>query len=327
MGGHGHEHGIPLGASSTREGLRAVGVGIIGLAITTVLQAVVVVLTGSIALLADTAHNGLDVVATLVVGLAFLLSGRKPSPRFSFGLHRIEDLAGAVVVVMIFSSALFIAYESIDALRAGSDVSRPWVVLAAGLIGFAGNELVAQYKIAVGRKIGSEALLADGHHSRADGLTSLAVVVAALGVLAGLWWLDAAAGLAVAAVIAWSGYGSGKTILFRLLDGSDADLIKKLHEQSAGIANIDHINDLRVRHSGRTVHVIASVCLPADLTLREAHDATELLRDSWLHVLPEKSTVDIHADPFDGESTAHPADEHSDKTPMNSTASRTLPTA
>lgn len=309
-GGHPHQHGVHgTDLTSTREGLAAVRIGIIGLTLTTVVQAVLVVFTGSVALLADTAHNGVDVVATVIVGLAFMATRRKRTARFAFGMHRAEDLAGLTVIALIGLAAGVITYESIMGLRKGSQVSYPWVVLAAGVVGFVGNEAVAHYKIAVGRKIESAALVADGIHSRADGLTSLAVVAAAIGVLVGVGWVDSVVGLLVAAVIAWTGYGPGREVIVRLLDGADLTLVESLSAQAVGSPHIEHINDLRVRHAGRTVQVVASVCMPAEFSLREAHDAAESLRDQWLHSLPPASTVDIHVDPYEpGELVPHPAD-------------------
>jgi cation diffusion facilitator family transporter len=289
--------------------LAAVRIGIIGLTLTAVVQAALVALTGSVALLADTAHNGIDVIATVIVGLAFMATRRKRTARFAFGLHRAEDLAGLVVIALIGLTAGIVTYESIMGLRNGTQVSHPWVVLAAGLVGFVGNEAVAHYKIAVGRKIDSAALVADGIHSRADGLTSLAVVAAGIGVLVGVGWVDSVAGLLVAAVIAWAGYGPAREVIVRLLDGADLMLVESLTAQTVGIPLVEHVNDLRVRHAGRTVQVVASVCMPAELSLRQAHDAAESLRDQWLHSLPSGSTVDVHVDPYvPGEFVPHPAD-------------------
>lgn len=311
--GHAHRHGLH-GAElpSTSEGLAAVRIGIVGLALTTLAQAALVVLTGSVALLSDTAHNGVDVLATVVVGLAFMVTRRQRTARFSFGYHRAEDLAGLFVVGLIGLSIGVVVYESIMALKTGSDVSHPWVVLGAGAIGFVGNEAVAQYKTAVGRKIESHALIADGAHSRADGLTSLAVVAAGIGVLSGFSWVDSVAGLLVAAVIGWTGYGPAREVFVRLLDGADVSLVERLTGLSAGVAGVEHVNDLRVRHTGRTTQVVASVCMPADFSLRRAHDVCETLRDAWLHALSAGSTVDIHVDPYQaGSLVPHPADHRS----------------
>lgn len=307
---HTHQHNAGA-AALTAEGLRAVRVGVAGLTLTMLAQAALLVATGSIALLADTAHNGIDVLGTLVVGVALGVSRRGRSERFGFGLHRSEDVAGLFVVALIGFSAALVLFESINGLSSGTPATRPWVVLAAGLIGFSGNEAVAQYKIRVARAIGSQALAADGTHSRSDGFTSLGVVAAAIGMLLGQQWIDPAAGVVIGIVIAWTGYQVARPLFVHLLDGADPQMVRRLGELSASVADIVHVNDLRVRHAGRTVQVVSSVCVPAYLSLDRAHVAAENLRGAWMHELPAGSTVDIHVDPYvPGVPVPHPADEH-----------------
>ncbi|NJD66329.1 MAG: cation diffusion facilitator family transporter, partial [Chloroflexi bacterium] len=166
--GHGHSHVRSLDLS-TRDGVRALKVGVAGLGLTTVFQVALVLLSGSVALLGDTLHNGVDVAGTAIVWLAFIVTKRQRTTRFSYGYHRVEDLAGLAVVALIAGSAVLVIYESVRAFGETPELHRPWLVLVAGLGGFAGNEAVAQYKIRVGKRIGSSALLADGQHSRADG--------------------------------------------------------------------------------------------------------------------------------------------------------------
>lgn len=307
-GGHGHSHFGTL-AQSTTEGVRALKVGVAGLAATTVLQAALLALSGSVALLGDTLHNGVDVLGTAVVWVAFRATMRARSERFSFGFHRIEDLAGLFVVALIAASAGLVFYESIRAFGNEIDANRPWLVLAAGVVGFAGNEAVAQYKMRAGRAIGSAALVADGRHSRADGLTSIGVVVAAIGLLTGQDWLDATIGLLIGVVIAWTAWESGRDVILRLVDASDPGMRAELEHVAEEIEGIEHINDLRFRSVGRTVHVVASVCMPADYRLAVAHETAERLRGAWLHALPPGSIVDIHVDPYTpGEGSPHPID-------------------
>ena len=304
-GDHGHSH-LGTFAESTGAGIRALLLGVVGLAATTVLQVVLLVLSGSVALLADTLHNGVDVLGTAVVWAAFRLTSRANNQRFPFGFHRFEDLAGLFVVLLIAASAVVVFWESLSAFGDDIDAERPWLVLAAGIVGFAGNETVAQYKIRAGRRIGSAALVADGKHSRTDGFTSLGVVVAALGLISGEEWLDAAVGLVIGLVIAYTAWETGREVILRLVDAADPDLRHELEHAAEGMDGIDHISELRIRSAGRTVHVVASVCVPAAFPLGRAHDAAEALREAWLHVLPPGSVVDIHIDPFTpGEASPH----------------------
>jgi cation diffusion facilitator family transporter len=295
--GHEHSH-LLLAGDTTSEGVRALRIGVAGLLATTALQVVLLALSGSVSLLGDTVHNGVDVAGTAVVWAAFVAARRAKSERFGYGFHRAEDLAGLAVVVLIAASAALVLYESATAFGGAGDVERPALVLLAGLIGFAGNEAVAQFKIRTGRSIGSVALVADGEHSRADGLTSLGVVAAAVGLFAGIDWLDAAIGIGIGLVIAWTAWGAGRDVLYRLLDASDPLLRETLLQAAATVPDVDHVSELRIPQLGRTVHAVANVCVRADHPLSRAHEAAEALRLAWLHVLPPGSIVDIHVDPY-----------------------------
>ncbi len=281
--------------------MRALKVGVAGLGLTTVFQVALVLLSGSVALLGDTLHNGVDVAGTAIVWLAFIVTKRQRTTRFSYGYHRVEDLAGLAVVALIAGSAVLVIYESVRAFGETPELHRPWLVLVAGLGGFAGNEAVAQYKIRVGKRIGSSALLADGQHSRADGFTSLGVVAAAIGIMIDQPRIDAAVGLGIGVLIGWAAYESGREVVLRLLDHGDPGIRHELEHAAEEVGGFDHINDIRLRHSGRTVHLVAHVCMPASYSLIQAHDVGEDLRQAWLHVLPPGSIVDVHADPFDAE--------------------------
>jgi cation diffusion facilitator family transporter len=198
--GHGHSHDsagqVDSALASSRAGLRALWISLAGLAATAGLQAAVVLFSGSVALLGDTLHNLADALTAVPLGIAFLL-GRRPATRaYTYGFGRAEDLAGLVIVLVIAGSAGLAGVTAIERLLHPRPMSHPGWVLAAGVIGFLGNELVARYRIAVGRRIGSAALVADGLHARTDGFASLAVVLAAAGSWAGLVWADPVVGLA-----------------------------------------------------------------------------------------------------------------------------------
>jgi len=166
---------------SNAAGIRAVKISLIALGITAIAQLLIVIVTGSVALLADTIHNFSDALTAVPLWIAFVLARRKPTRRYTYGYGRAEDLAGLFIVAMIILSAILAGYESIRRLIDQQPITHVWVVFAAGLIGFAGNELVAVYRIRVGRQIGSAALVADGLHARTDGFTSLAVAIGAVG--------------------------------------------------------------------------------------------------------------------------------------------------
>nr|BFD80618.1 hypothetical protein StreXyl84_00190 [Streptomyces sp. Xyl84] len=122
-------------------------------------------LSGSVALLGDTIHNGADALTALPLGIAFVLGRRAANRRYTYGYGRAEDLAGIAIVLTIAASSALAAYEAVDRLLNPRDITHLWAVAIAALVGFAGNECVARYRITTGRRIGSAALVADGLHA------------------------------------------------------------------------------------------------------------------------------------------------------------------
>jgi cation diffusion facilitator family transporter len=200
---HSHDSADRVDAAleTSRQGLRTLAWSFAALFVTAVVQLTVVVLSGSVALLGDTIHNFADALTAVPLGIAFLLGRRAATRRYTYGLGRAEDLAGVVVVVIIAASAVVAAWQAIDRLAHPQPVGHLWVVAAAGVVGFVGNEIVARYRIRVGRRIGSAALVADGVHARTDGFTSLAVVLGAGGVAVGFPLADPIIGLAITVAI------------------------------------------------------------------------------------------------------------------------------
>src|SRR5262249_29418587 len=181
--------------ATTDEGLWALKWSFAVLMATALLQAAVVFVSGSVGLLADTIHNFGDAATAIPLGIAFLFARKRPSKRFTFGYGRVEDLAGVAIVFTILFSAFVAGYESFDRFFHPQDISHLWSVAIASLVGFVGNEAVASFRIRVGRRIGSAALIADGQHARVDGWTSLAVLVGVLGVWFGYPLADPIIGL------------------------------------------------------------------------------------------------------------------------------------
>src|SRR5215204_3252905 len=181
-GEHGHTHGAvdPTIATSER-GIWAIKWSFVGLMATALLQLVVVLMSGSVALLSDTIHNFGDAATAIPLGIAFALTRLGVSRRFTFGYGRVEDSAGVVVVLIILFSAVVAGYQAVERLISPQPVGFVWAVAVASLVGFIGNEAVALFRIRVGREIGSAPLVADGYHARTDGWTSLAVLAGAVG--------------------------------------------------------------------------------------------------------------------------------------------------
>jgi cation diffusion facilitator family transporter len=284
---------------ASAEGIRAVKVSLLALLVTAVAQAVIVVVTGSVALLADTIHNFSDAFTALPLWVAFVLGRRRPTRRYTYGYGRAEDLAGVFIVVMIALSAVLAAYESVRRLADPQPLTHPWVVMMAGLIGFAGNELVAEYRIRVGRRIGSAALAADGQHARTDGFTSLAVVLGAIGVTAGWEQADPVVGLLITAAILLVLRGAARDIYRRLMDAVDPDLVATVEAVVAAAPGVVGVEPVRLRWVGHLVRAEVSITADPGIGLVEAHEIANGVHHDLLHAIPRLEEVTVHVSPHD----------------------------
>lgn len=296
---HSHDPSASTDAAleSSAEGLRAVRRSLVILLATSALQASVVIVSGSVALLADTIHNLADALTAIPLGVAFLLSRRPPSRRFTYGLGRVEDLAGAAVVAMIAASALVAAWESMRRLTHPAPVQHLLVVALAGVVGFAGNEVVAGYRVRVGRRIGSAALVADGYHARADGLTSLGVVIGAAGV--GLGWplADPLIGLVITSAILVTLVGAVRDVGTRLLDGVDPGLVDRTRSALAGLPGVLEVREVRLRWIGHRLHADVELVAAGGLNLRAAQRLVDVARAALGHDLPQLADAAVRVSP------------------------------
>ena len=295
---HGHHvHAADDGLESSTDGIRAVKLSLVALAVTAVLQLAVTALSGSVALLADSVHNLGDAMTALPLWVAFAIGRRRATRRYTYGYGRAEDLAGLFVVVMIAASAVVAGWQAISRLVDPRPVDHLWWVAAAGLIGFAGNELVAGYRIRVGRRIGSAALEADGVHARTDGLTSLAVVIGAVGVGLGWSWADPAIGLAITAAIAVMLRSTARDVWRRLMDGIDPAIVEHAEHVLAEIPGVIAVRQLRMRWIGHRIHAEADLVVSDDVTLAAGHDIAHDAEHRLTHAVPKLSTALVHAYP------------------------------
>jgi cation diffusion facilitator family transporter len=311
--GHGHTHGlIDPSIAATDRGLWAVKWSFIALMATALCQVVVVAISGSVALLADTIHNFADAATAVPLAIAFLFARRKPSRRFTFGYGRVEDLAGAAVVATILFSAVVAGYESINRLFHPQEISHLWAVAAASVIGFLGNEGVALFRIRVGREIGSAALVADGYHARIDGWTSLAVLAGATGVWLGYPLADPIVGLIITVAIFGIVVQSAREIFTRMLDGVDPAIIDDIRHTATHAPNVREVTDVRARWIGHRLHAEVNIAVASDLTIAEAHAVAADLRHRLLHAIPHLWLVVIHVDPAEQSGERyHRVEEHS----------------
>lgn len=305
---HSHDaaDSIDSAIESSAAGIRAVKVSLLVLALTAGLQLMVVAVSGSVALLADTVHNLSDAFTALPLWIAFVLGRRAATRRYTYGYGRAEDLAGLFVVAMIGLSALLAGWESIRRLIDPVPVHNLGWVAAAGVIGFAGNEAVAVYRIRIGRKIGSAALVADGLHARTDGMTSLAVVLGAGGVAAGFPLADPLIGLVITIAILAVLRTAGRDVFRRLMDGVDPATVDTAESALAALPGVRSVRRVRMRWIGHELH--ADVDLVVD-----AHDSTEAHRlahdaeHELTHAVPRLRTAVVHAYPATHDHHSHDA--------------------
>jgi cation diffusion facilitator family transporter len=293
------------------DGMKTLKISFGVLAATALVQLVVVLTSSSVALLGDTVHNVADSLTALPLALAFWLERKPPTRRYTFGYGRAEDLAGMFVVAVIAASAAFTAWEAIDRLIHPQTVHHVGWVVVAGVVGFAGNEIVAVYRTRVGRKIGSAALVADGYHARADGITSLAVVVGALGVAAGWPSADPVMGLVITVAILVIVKSAARDIYRRLMDSVDPTLVDHVEAVLAGVDGVEAVETVRIRWIGHELRAEAVIVSDGRLPLAAAHAIAEVAHHRLLHEVPRLTEALIHSDPgTDGRATGHDLTAH-----------------
>jgi cation diffusion facilitator family transporter len=300
LGAHSHDPAdqVDDALEADAAGRRALVISLVGLAVTAALQAVVVVLSGSVALLGDTLHNFADALTAVPLLVAFALARRAPTKRHTYGYGRAEDLGGLFVVAMIALSSGFAAYESVRRLVHPQDVTHLWAVAGAAVIGFVGNEVVARYRIKVGRQIGSAALVADGLHARTDGFTSLAVLFGAGGVAIGWRWADPVVGLVITVAILGVLRSALRQVGARLMDAVDPALVDAATAAICSVDGIDGVRDLRIRWVGHTMRVEADVTVDPQLSVAAGHELAHHAEEHLLADVPHLTAATIHVSPI-----------------------------
>lgn len=307
---HPHSHGsadkVDRALESSAEGMRALWISLAVLGATAAAQAVVVVLSGSVALLGDTAHNAADALTALPLGVAFVIGRRAATRRFTYGYGRAEDLAGLVIVLTITASAGFAAWTAVDRLLHPQGVAYLPAVAAAAVIGFLGNEWVARYRVRVGRRIGSAALVADGLHARTDGFTSLAVLLGAAGAAMGWRLADPVVGLAITAAILLVLRDAAREVFRRVMDAVDPALVDAAEHALRQAPGVRTVPELRLRWIGNRLRAEVAVVVDGDLTVRQAHRIAVAAEHALLHAVPRLTAALVHADPAPAPGMADP---------------------
>lgn len=253
----------------------------------------VVVISGSVALLADTIHNVGDAVTAIPLWVAFVLARRRPSKMFTYGLGRVEDLAGIIIVLIILFSAIVAGYEAIDRLINPRPIAFLGWVAAAGIIGFLGNEAVAVFRIRVGREINSAALIADGYHARTDGFTSLAVVLGAIGVWLGFPLADPIIGLLITLAIFAIVWQSSKAVLTRMLDGVEPGIVDEIRHAAEHVSGIERVQSVQARWIGHRLHADVAISVADAPTAKDVLDVNEALKEELFSHLPALAEANV----------------------------------
>lgn len=305
---HSHSHHLSTQETqllASEKGIRALKWSLWLLCATAIFQGIIVYFSGSAALLADTLHNLVDAASAIPLWIAFSLGRRKPTPRFTYGFTRFEDLAGLFILILIFLTAGIIAYESTVKLAVGNIPRHlPWVI-AGSIIGAIGNEAVARLRIRVGKEINSAALIADGHHARADGLTSLGVLVGAIGVYAGYPLLDPLVGFVFAAFIVKIGWDSAKEIFSRLADAVEPELISSIREQARNVPGVLSVVDIKARYVGHSLRVEVTIEVEGSISVTQGHELAIRVQHQLQQKFPLLVSPTIHVDP-----SGHRGEEH-----------------
>jgi cation diffusion facilitator family transporter len=298
---HSHDHTdtVDDALASSAQGIRVVKISLLALGLTALFQLVIVGLSGSVALAADTIHNFSDALTAIPLWIAFVLGRRAATKRHTYGLGRAEDLAGLFVLVMIALSAAIAGYESIRRLIHPIPIDNLGWVAAAGVIGFLGNELVALYRIRVGRRIGSAALVADGLHARTDGFTSLAVVFGAFGVWLGFPLADPIVGLLITVAILMVLRTAARDVFARLLDGVDPNLVESAEQTLAAQPGVLGMPRVRMRWIGHHLHADAELDVDPTLSLRQAHELADCAEQALTCAVPRLASAAIRTCPAD----------------------------
>jgi cation diffusion facilitator family transporter len=297
---HSHSHAgvrTDKALEGSERGIWALKISLAGLLATAVFQLIIVLISGSAALLADTIHNFADALTAVPLWIAFVLGRRPPTRRYTYGFRRAEDLAGVFIVLVMVASAALAAWESYQKLVHPEPLRNLGWVVAAAVIGFLGNELVALFRIRVGREIGSAALEADGYHARTDGLTSLAVLVGAAGVWLDFPQADPIVGLLITIPILLVVRDAARAVWERLMDAVDPQVVDQIERTARGVDGALLIHDVRVRWLGHNLEAELHADVDSQITTAAGHTISQEIEHALLHAIPGLERVIVHIDP------------------------------
>ena len=275
-------------------------ISLLALGATSIAQLVIVLVSGSVALLADTIHNFSDALTAIPLWVAFALGTKAATRRYTYGFGRAEDIAGLFVVAMITLSAIIAGIESIRRLINPVPIEHVGWVAAAGLVGFIGNELVAVYRIRVGRRIGSATLVADGLHARTDGFTSLAVLFGAGGVALGFPLADPIIGLVITVMILGIVWQSARAVGTRMLDGVEPRVTSELRHSAEHAKGVLSVGSVRARWFGHRLYGEMTLAVDPKLSLADARKVADDVKQHARGHMPALESLLVEVVPASG---------------------------
>ncbi len=256
-------------------------------------------LTGSVAILSEGIHSGIDLVAALIAFFSVRESGKPADERHRYGHGKIENISGTVEALLIIVAALWIIYEAADKLRHGAEVGQ--LGLGLGIMGISAvvNIFVSSKLMHTAKATDSVALEADAMHLRTDVFTSLGVLVGLAAIkLTGISLLDPIAAIGVALLIIKAGVDLTRQAFFPLVDVSlpaeEEQVIVDIIESFS--ANYLEFHKLRTRKAGPERHIDLHLVVPQELPVRQVHSLCDLIEAEIKRKFPG-SHVLIHSEP------------------------------
>ncbi len=298
---HSHDHrqvAADEAFNSNDAGIRTVWIALAILLATSILQIIIVYYSRSVSLLADTTHNIGDGLNSIPLLIAFYLARRAATRRYNYGFGKAEDIAGIFIVLSIAVSAGIVFWESFQRLLDPQPIMNLGWVAAASLIGFFGNEWVAVIQIRVGRRIGSAAMIADGLHARTDGLTSLAVLLAAGGAWLGFPIVDPIIGFIIGVTIIFITWDAMKAVWYRLMDAIEPEKLDRAEHAIEHQPGVKELRRLRMRWVGHQLYAEVTIAVEPDLTTLEGHAIAEAVRHALFHEIEGLTEIVVHVDPW-----------------------------
>lgn len=297
---HLHEdHEEPFVPALDEKATKILLLSLIGLIITATIQMIIFTYSGSRALLADTIHNYTDAFTSVPLWLAFVLSRRLPTKRFSYGFNRSEDIAGLFIILVISASTIVAGYASIQGLIYGEVMTHVTMVSLAAIVGFVGNEIVALFRLSMGRKIGSAALVADGQHARLDGFTSLAILLGVVGTWLGYPQVDSIVGLLITATMVFIVIKMSYTMITRIMDGVEPKMIDQISSSAETVPGVVRVKDVKARWFGHDVLAELSIVVNSNISVKDGHEIACKVMEQVQTQVQRLTSLQVHVDPLE----------------------------